>query len=203
LKLILKISFFLIFTVLITSCASTITGCQWPLKIESNSRDVKVQIKNKNGQTVFSGYTPSSVNLKGSYRYFKKEDYTVKLYLSGKEDFVFPVKCKINEWYWFNIFIGGVLGMLIVDPLTGAMFKLDRDYVYVYYSDTSKLGIITNKNNELNLDGNRIGDIVRVPNGFTTIPGKIVGLKKESVIVEYEKRGKIKTAEIYNYMLMK
>ncbi len=36
----------------------------------------------------------------------------------------------LNGWYFGNIIFGGiVLGMLIVDPLSGAMFTLDSDKV--------------------------------------------------------------------------
>jgi len=30
----------------------------------------------------------------------------------------------MSGWYWGNILIGGLIGMLVVDPLTGAMYKL-------------------------------------------------------------------------------
>ncbi|WP_174263189.1 CsgG/HfaB family protein [Citrifermentans bemidjiense] len=31
----------------------------------------------------------------------------------------------MNGWYWGNIVFGGVIGLLIVDPATGAMWKMD------------------------------------------------------------------------------
>lgn len=40
------------------------------------------------------------------------------------------VSAKLNGWYFGNIFFGGVIGMLIVDPLTGAMWKISERAVY-------------------------------------------------------------------------
>ena len=31
---------------------------------------------------------------------------------------------SLSGWYWGNIVFGGLIGMLIVDPATGAMYKL-------------------------------------------------------------------------------
>jgi len=35
----------------------------------------------------------------------------------------------VNGWYFGNILLGGLIGMLIVDPATGAMYRLDSDYI--------------------------------------------------------------------------
>jgi len=34
---------------------------------------------------------------------------------------------SISGWYWGNILFGGLIGMLIVDPITGAMYKLPKN----------------------------------------------------------------------------
>jgi hypothetical protein len=36
----------------------------------------------------------------------------------------------IDGWYWGNLLIGGIIGMVFVDPLTGAMWKLDP-FIYM------------------------------------------------------------------------
>jgi hypothetical protein len=43
----------------------------------------------------------------------------------------------LNKWYFGNILLGGVIGMLVVDPLTGAMYSLDEDYVVKMSQDNS------------------------------------------------------------------
>lgn len=34
------------------------------------------------------------------------------------------VNYKLNGWYFGNIIFGGAIGMLVVDPATGAMWKI-------------------------------------------------------------------------------
>jgi hypothetical protein len=36
---------------------------------------------------------------------------------------------SVSGWYFGNLAFGGVIGMLIVDPLTGAMFNLTPDKI--------------------------------------------------------------------------
>jgi hypothetical protein len=40
-----------------------------------------------------------------------------------------PVQFKLDGWYFGNILLGGVIGMLIIDPATGAMYKLDTEFL--------------------------------------------------------------------------
>ncbi len=40
-----------------------------------------------------------------------------------------PVNFKVDGWYWGNIVFGGLIGWLIVDPATGAMYKLETEFV--------------------------------------------------------------------------
>ena len=47
--------------------------------------------------------------------------------MKGYETKKVNVECKLNGWYFGNIVIGGLLGFLIIDPATGAMYKLEHD----------------------------------------------------------------------------
>jgi len=55
----------------------------------------------------------------------------VKLSSVGYAEQIVPVNYKINGWYFGNVLVGGLLGMLVVDPATGAMWKLDTPPIYV------------------------------------------------------------------------
>jgi hypothetical protein len=50
--------------------------------------------------------------------------------MKGYETKKINLECKLNGWYFGNVFLGGLIGMLIVDPATGAMFRLDNDEIY-------------------------------------------------------------------------
>lgn len=47
----------------------------------------------------------------------------------GYDDKVVPVLFDLDGWYFGNILLGGIIGMLIVDPATGAMWKIDTEYL--------------------------------------------------------------------------
>ena len=38
------------------------------------------------------------------------------------------MSARLNAWYWGNILFGGLIGWLIVDPATGAMWKLKDEF---------------------------------------------------------------------------
>ena len=67
------------------------------------------------------------MRLKSGAGFFAKESYTITLQLKNYETKQIKVECKLNGWYFGNILIGGLLGFLIIDPATGAMYKLEND----------------------------------------------------------------------------
>jgi len=109
----------------LSGCASIVSKSNWPFSVDSNPDGARVTITNKKGVEVYSGHTPAALMLRSGAGFFSKESYVVSLYMDGYEPKKVNVECKINGWYFGNIIIGGVLGMLIVDPATGAMYRLD------------------------------------------------------------------------------
>ena len=78
-----------------------------------------------------TGQTPMRVDLKSSDGYFSRAEYYVELVKAGYKPITVPVTFKIEGWYFANILLGGLIGMVIVDPATGAMWKLPADYLKV------------------------------------------------------------------------
>jgi hypothetical protein len=64
------------------------------------------------------------VDLKRGAGYFSPQSYQVKLSKQGYRSKVVEIVPGINPWYFGNLLFGAFVGMVIVDPLTGAMFKL-------------------------------------------------------------------------------
>jgi len=116
---------------LFSSCATIFTKSKYPLLVNSNPDGATLVITNKKGIPVFSGTTPASLTLKSSSGFFSGEEYYVKISLPGYNDKVINVSSKIEGWYWGNLLLGGWLGMLIIDPATGAMWKLDTERISV------------------------------------------------------------------------
>lgn len=65
-------------------------------------------------------------------------DYRIKVTKPGFNDIYATLQHSIDGWYWGNIIFGGLIGMLIVDPATGAMYKLPTYYeIYMPKKKTS------------------------------------------------------------------
>jgi len=113
-----------------SSCASIVSKSNWPISIDTSPDHASVVITNKKGTEVFSGKTPAAMKLRSGSGFFSKESYVVTLSMRGYETKKINLECKINGWYFGNIFLGGLIGMLIVDPATGAIFRLDDNDIY-------------------------------------------------------------------------
>lgn len=69
-----------------------------------------------------------TVTLETSRGFFQKARYRIEASKAGYETASSSVSADINGWYFGNLLFGGVIGMLIVDPATGAMWKLEDTY---------------------------------------------------------------------------
>lgn len=134
----LFITVVLLLSLLFSSCASIFTSSTSAVSIDSEPQGAKLTIVNKKGEEVYSGKTPATVKLDNSSKYMSGESYTLTFSKSGYEDQKIYIKSKIEGWYWGNILFGGLIGMLVVDPLTGAMYKLDRESVFVNLEEEGK-----------------------------------------------------------------
>jgi len=76
------------------------------------------------GGVISQGITPSDVTLNRSSGYFKPGKYTIEIKKGGKVVSKEIVTASLNGWYFGNILIGGLIGMLVVDPLSGAMYRM-------------------------------------------------------------------------------
>ncbi|WP_375738286.1 hypothetical protein [Pseudomonas boanensis] len=107
-----------------TGCASIFSEETYPVQVTSAPSGASIEIRDEDDNVVYNGTTPATVKLASSAGYFDGEMYTVKFSKPGYADEQFVVNSGIDGWYWGNLLIGGVLGMLIIDPATGAMYDL-------------------------------------------------------------------------------
>ncbi|WP_263143961.1 hypothetical protein [Pseudomonas sp. RIT-PI-AD] len=109
---------------LLTGCASIVSESKYPVNIVTYPAGAQVDIHDRNGVAIYTGTTPALVNLDSGDGYFGRAAYTIDLKKEGFVPAQAHLRASMNGWYWGNIFFGGLIGMLIVDPLTGAMYKL-------------------------------------------------------------------------------
>lgn len=114
------------FSLLLPNCATIVTPSSYPLAINCNPPGSKVEIVDKHGVTVFMGTTPTTLKLKAGAGFFSPARYTVYFFNDGYDQTVVSINARLDGWYFGNILIGGFLGMLIIDPATGAMWKIDE-----------------------------------------------------------------------------
>jgi hypothetical protein len=123
---------FVVAAVVLAGCASIVSKSEYPVAITSNPIGADFVVKRKNGVPVASGVTPATIVLPASEGYFQPAKYTIEYKRKGVMQSV-PLTAKIDGWYFGNLLFGGVIiGMLIVDPATGAMWRLNDTAVATF-----------------------------------------------------------------------
>lgn len=118
-------------SLLLISCA-TIFGQSSPelVDMRSSPDQAAVTVTDEAGAKVFEGKTPTTVTLAKKRAFFGGKTYTVKIQKDGFAAQTVTVDTRLNGWYLAgNIVFGGLIGWLIVDPATGAMWTLDKNKV--------------------------------------------------------------------------
>lgn len=124
-KKIVPNSAILFFAVLLSpGCATIVSKTSYNVYIHTDPARATVSITDKKGKEIYNGISPATVRLKSGAGFFTKAEYRVKISSPGFTEKIVPVTFKINGWYFGNVLIGGLLGMLIIDPATGAMWKI-------------------------------------------------------------------------------
>ena len=124
----------------LAGCASIVSKSDYPVSISSQPNEAEISIKNRAGENVFVGKTPTTINLKAGAGFFRGENYTVIFKKEGYTTHTAEIKRGIDGWYIAgNLIFGGLVGWLIVDPATGAMWTLENLHVSLNSSQTSSI----------------------------------------------------------------
>mgnify|MGYP005968276799 FL=1 len=119
-----------IFAGFLSSCATVMRDNTQTISIKSSVEEVDIKITNKDGEVVFEGQTPTTITLKTAISggYFNPEKYTVTASKDGFKTQTTIIDWHVSGWYWAgNFVIGGLIGYLIIDPITGDMYYLDEE----------------------------------------------------------------------------
>ena len=109
----------------VSGCASIVSGPTQGVRLQANDGSTYA-VSDRNGGTISSGKTPASIDLPRGWGYFKTAHYKVKFNKPGYAPKIVDIVPNFNGWYLGNLLLpGGIVGMLIVDPSTGAMYKLN------------------------------------------------------------------------------
>ena len=105
-------------------CASIVSTSNYEVEVTSEPSDVRFTVADEDGNVVHTGTTPETVKLRASLRYFDRQRYQI---IAITEDDAFvttDIGNSVDPWYFGNLLFGGPIGLILVDPLTGDMFKL-------------------------------------------------------------------------------
>lgn len=106
-------------------CASIVSDTLYPVTVNSSPDGAKFKVVNqKTGAVMHAGTTPATVTLDAHSGFFGSGKYEVRVEKEGYDSQITTLNASLDGWYWGNIVFGGLIGMLIVDPATGAMWKL-------------------------------------------------------------------------------
>ena len=114
-------------------CASIMSGGEQNINFSTKPQGAKITIYDSHNMEVWSSKTPASILLKRGSGYFQGASYRVVIEKKGFAKKQFQITSTLNAgWYIVgNLFIGGWIGWLIVDPITGAMWNLTPDKVSI------------------------------------------------------------------------
>ncbi|MGE5943747.1 MAG: PEGA domain-containing protein [Flavobacteriales bacterium] len=103
--------------VLLSSCATIISGSRQSVEISSEPSSATVYVNE-----IKIGKTPVQKKLK------RNQEYQLILKLDGYKTYETKLEKKFNAWYIGNIVFGGLIG-IIIDPITGAIHKLEPEEI--------------------------------------------------------------------------
>jgi hypothetical protein len=113
-------------------CASIVNNGNREISIQTQPPGATASIRKTGGSitdVVAVERTPCTVSLDPKQGYFKGQSYTLRLEMPGYKVAEVELTPKMSGWYWGNLLFGGLIGMIAVDPATGAMWNIEPDNI--------------------------------------------------------------------------
>ena len=125
-KKLINLIILLAITSFTSGCASIICGDEKTINISSEPSGANFTIKNRHGNDIIQGVTPTNVTLKRGDGYFKAGCYTIEFEKAGYQKHTQFIKQYPEGGWWIvgNIVSLSLGGLFFVDPLTGAMWNI-------------------------------------------------------------------------------
>lgn len=107
-----------------SGCATIVHSGPRDVPVTSSPPGATVTIFDRDGKQVMKQTTPFVASLRPKHSYFKGAEYRALFEMPGYQSSEVQIRSAVSGWYWGNLLFGGLVGMLIVDPNTGAMYNL-------------------------------------------------------------------------------
>ncbi|WP_082754923.1 hypothetical protein [Variovorax sp. PAMC 28711] len=122
----------------LSGCASIFNGKTQAITISSVPDGATALVVNRAGVTVHNGVTPLTLQVNRGAGYFKSEVYTITFAKEGFASTEVKLESTVSGWYIGNLLFGGLIGMIGVDPATGAMYVFPETVSSTLESKTAK-----------------------------------------------------------------
>lgn len=111
----------------LSSCASIFNRPNQPVQVVSQPAGLTFKVTDKDGAVMAAGTTPGEVNLATSSGYFSPAKYKFDFYKGKRHLGTVQLDAHLSGWYIGNAVVGGIIGLVVIDPLTGSMYTLPND----------------------------------------------------------------------------
>jgi hypothetical protein len=118
----------------LSGCATIVHSGPRTIPVASTPAGAKVSIYDRENTLVMTNTTPFVASLEPKYGYFKGQTYRLVFEMPGYAPAELKIDASLSGWYFGNLVFGGLIGMLIVDPLTGAMYNLSPEKIEQHLS---------------------------------------------------------------------
>lgn len=125
----------------LSGCASIVSGGRQDVRFSSTPSGAQVSIYDEYESLVWTGATPVTANMERGSGFFRGARYRVEIELEGYETATVFITPDLNGFWYLagNLFLGGVIGWLVVDPATGAMWNLRPEVVNARMNQSTAL----------------------------------------------------------------
>lgn len=113
-----------------TSCATVLSRNQYSVPVRSEPSGAYYRISDLKGTTIQEGVTPGIAKLRAHGGYFRRGIYRVDLTMPEHDPASTYITARVDGWYWVNLVFFPMVGMVVIDPLSGSMYTLRKQMVY-------------------------------------------------------------------------
>jgi hypothetical protein len=122
----------LVLLMFLSSCASIIHGGKQDVTFTSSPFGAKVVLTDRAGVECAKDETPCTIRLERGAGFFSKATYKVSVEKDGYRPESAYIEGRVGAWYLAgNLVSAVIIGWLVIDPASGAMWNLDPDTVDV------------------------------------------------------------------------
>ena len=122
-------AFLLILIIGLTGCATIVSKSRYSISVKANEPDTIVKVYDEKNVPVTWTKAPGTITVDAHAGMFSSAKYRFVFEKPGFETDESIVKAKMDPCYWINLIClySAPVGMLLVDPLSGAMWSFDEN----------------------------------------------------------------------------